>query len=147
MMRTFNKIFCSDRITIERSFGMTASKWKALLTAIPLKTLPNIILFLNVCFKLHNLCVDEFLCIKYKYPNNYIAGRSYPEPILPVNFGEFNSKHSNSRHVEYTEFTLCNEFNFTQTDLESMKRQVIKKFIEKEESSEVLKYIYNYLLF
>lgn len=112
MMRTFNKIFCSDRITVERTFGMAASKLRALLRAIPLKKLTSITLFLSVCFKLHNLCVDEYLCKKFKYSANYIAGRCYPHPILPTTYGEFLSSfpsNSHKRHLEYIDYMISQE--------------------------------------
>mmetsp|Transcript_1890 Transcript_1890/g.4409 ORF Transcript_1890/g.4409 Transcript_1890/m.4409 type:complete len:557 (-) Transcript_1890:2051-3721(-) len=86
MMRTFNKIFCSDRITIERTFGQLVRRWGILWGANPRTKFTEISLVLRVAVKLHNLCVDEFLCEKFGYESE--AGRrgeAYPTPRVPTN--------------------------------------------------------------
>jgi hypothetical protein len=67
MMRTPNKLFCSDRITIERALGQLVRRWAILWGAIPRTKFTEIQLVLRVAVKLHNLCVDEFLCEKFGY--------------------------------------------------------------------------------
>ena len=61
-MRVFNKVFCSDRITVERAYGQMTRKFLILWSESPLKTLKDINLSFSVCVKEHNLNVDEWLC-------------------------------------------------------------------------------------
>jgi len=94
MMRTFNKIFCSDRITIERAFGQMSRKWPIMWGAIPRNTLEDITLVMKVLVKLHNLCVDEFLCIRFGYMDGVLVDgelKMYPSPSLPRTYGQFMS--------------------------------------------------------
>ena len=84
MMRTFNKIFCSDRITIERAFGQLVRRWGILWLALPTRNFEEIQLILRVAVKLHNLCVDEWLCNKFGFLTEQgQRGERYPYPKLP----------------------------------------------------------------
>lgn len=83
-MRLFNKIFCLDRITIERAFGQLVRRWGVLWSALPRVRLQQIALLLRVCIKLHNLCVDEWLSEKYGFASeDGRSGRAYPHPQTP----------------------------------------------------------------
>ena len=91
LMRTFNKIFCSDRITIERAFGQLVRRWGILWAALPFQKLEEISLCMRVAVKLHNLCVDEFLCRKFEYATTEgVLGTEYPVPKLPTIIAEVN---------------------------------------------------------
>lgn len=84
-MRLFNKVFCSDRITIERAFGQLVRRWGILWLALPTGNLQEIALVQQVAVKLHNLCVDEWLCEKFGYlTEDGKAGTGYPHPKLPT---------------------------------------------------------------
>lgn len=81
-MRAFNKLFCSDRITIERAFGQLVRRWGVLWSALPRRRLREIALLLRVAVKLHNLCVDEWLCERYGYATEEgKEGTGYPMPV------------------------------------------------------------------
>jgi len=60
MMKAFNHLLSSQRITIERCFGMFVRKfgilWKALEYSLATNTL-----ILQVCAKLHNLCINHWM--------------------------------------------------------------------------------------
>jgi hypothetical protein len=85
VMRSFNKIFCSDRITAERTFGQLVRKWGMLWSALSFNTMADIQLCLRVCVKLHNLSVDDWLCNKFSYASPYgERGEDYPMPRLPL---------------------------------------------------------------
>lgn len=85
-MRAFNKLFCSDRITIERAFGQLVRRWGVLWSALPRRRLKEIALLLRVAVKLHNLCVDEWLCERYGYADEEgKAGTGYPHPVSVTN--------------------------------------------------------------
>ena len=64
-MRSFNKIFCSDRITIERTFGIFMRRYQLFWNAFPSENLDELRLVFRVACKLHNLCVDEWLLLKF----------------------------------------------------------------------------------
>lgn len=83
IMRTFNKIFCSDRITIERAFGQLVRRWGALWGAIPRTKFVDISLMIRVAVKLHNLYVDEWLCNRFGFLSGE-DGKSYPVPNIPT---------------------------------------------------------------
>jgi len=111
MMRTFNKIFCSDRITIERAFGQFVRHYPSLWGAIPRFTVSEIQLFVQVLAKLHNLCVDEFLCKRFGYSEGVLNEEretllSYPTPNMPKTYTDFCSKMPSRgwrRHVDNDE--------------------------------------------
>jgi len=110
MMRTFNKIFCSDRITIERAFGQLVRRFPALWLAIQRDNVYEIQLIVQVLAKLHNLCVDEFLCKRFGYTEDvlHMSGEepvlsAYPQPTMPKTYEEFLSKMPGSgwkRHAD-----------------------------------------------
>ena len=90
IMRTFNKVFCSDRITIERAFGQLVRRWGVLWGAIPRDKLEDIQLILRVAVKLHNLCVDEYLCHRFGYETTEgEEGTGYPTPKVPREAADF----------------------------------------------------------
>ena len=82
-MRLFNKVLCSDRITIERAFGQLVRRWGILWLALPTGNLQEIALVQQVAVKLHNLCVDEWLCEKLGYlTEDGAAGTAYLQSCL-----------------------------------------------------------------
>ena len=84
-MRTLNKIFCSDRITIERTFGIFMRRYQLFWNAFPSENLDELRLVFRVACKLHNLCVDEWLLLKFGSKHiDYDACIHYPYPNLPV---------------------------------------------------------------
>lgn len=63
--------------------------------AIPRTTLEDISLVMKVIVKLHNLCVDEFLCLRFGFMEGVLVDGEltrYPSPLMPRTFGEFMSK-------------------------------------------------------
>jgi len=120
-MRTFNKIFCSDRITIERAFGILVRRWAILWLALPTINMEEIQLILRVCVKLHNLCVDEWLCEKFGFATEEgRVGTGYPTPDLSgvvagtvVREGNMGSPFLPEPEInELQEAHLLNERNF-----------------------------------
>jgi hypothetical protein len=83
VMRSFNKLLCSDRIAIERCFGQMVRNWGILWGALPFGSMED--MFLRVCVKLHNLSVDDWLCNKFSYATaGGAAGTAYALPRLPT---------------------------------------------------------------
>jgi hypothetical protein len=100
-MRAFNKILCSDRITIERAFGQLVRRWPALWLELPFENLDDISLMIRVAVKLHNLCVDEFLCEKFGFASpDGDNGSGYPTPIMPTSVGQLLSAHNQQTEPE-----------------------------------------------
>ena len=91
-MRTFNKILCSDRIAIERAFGQLVRRWPAMWLALPFDNIEDINLMINVAVKLHNLCVDEFLCENFGFLTEAgETGTGYPTPRMPTNVSQLHA--------------------------------------------------------
>ena len=65
-MKAFNHILSSQRITIERAFGMMVMKWGILWKALNFDTDFNIKIIM-VCAKLHNFCIDDWKKKGYFY--------------------------------------------------------------------------------
>ena len=59
-MLAFNHILSSQRITIERAFGILVRKWGILWRPISFG-LPKVAKVVRVCAMLHNICVDRWL--------------------------------------------------------------------------------------
>jgi hypothetical protein len=74
-MLAFNHILSSQRITIERAFGMLVRRWGILWKPISfeLKKVPTIV---RVCAMLHNVCVDRFVA-------TYGHMRSADKQVIP----------------------------------------------------------------
>lgn len=73
-MYAFNFVLSSERITIERAFGMLVMKWGVLQTTLKWDLELNCDVILT-CVKLHNLCINEW--IKGKRANDYHFQRSF----------------------------------------------------------------------
>lgn len=58
-MKSFNHIMSSQRITIERAFGMFVRKWGILWRSLEYSEEINILIVI-VCAKLHNICIDSW---------------------------------------------------------------------------------------
>jgi hypothetical protein len=85
VMRSFNKLLCSDRIAIERCFGQMVRKWGILWGALPFGSMEDIQLCLRMCVKLHKLSVDDWLCNKFSSATaGGAAGTAYLLPRLPT---------------------------------------------------------------
>jgi hypothetical protein len=85
MMRTYNKIFCSDRITIERAFGIFMRRYPLFWIAYPSEDIEELRLVFRTACKLHNLCIDEWLLLRFGPRDlDYVGGTDYPHPKLPV---------------------------------------------------------------
>jgi hypothetical protein len=86
MMRSFNQIFCSQRITIERAFGQLVRKFGILWGPIIFNSIDRVPLILTACAHLHNLSVDSFLVGKFGRDMDAADAHSdnpYPTPKLP----------------------------------------------------------------
>jgi hypothetical protein len=73
-MTAFNFILSSERITIERAFGMLVMKWGILQKSLKYSLKLNAQIIMT-CVKLHNLCVDEW--IETKREDDYDFQRSF----------------------------------------------------------------------
>ena len=59
-MKAFNVILSSERITIERAFGMYVRKWGILWRPLEYSVKDNA-LILKVCAKLHNFSINNWM--------------------------------------------------------------------------------------
>jgi len=59
MMRTFNHVLSSRRITVERAFGILVRRWGCLWSALERRD-KDCLLMIIVCVKLHNICVARW---------------------------------------------------------------------------------------
>ena len=59
-MKAFNNILSSERITIERAFGMYVRKWGILWRPLEYSVKDNV-LILKTCAKLHNLSINHWM--------------------------------------------------------------------------------------
>ena len=85
-MRSFNQIFCSQRIIIERAFGQLVRKFGILWGPIIFNSIHKVPLILTACAHLHNLSVDSYLVEKFGRDMNAADAHSdnpYPTPKLP----------------------------------------------------------------
>jgi hypothetical protein len=64
MMRAFNHVLCSRRITIERAFGILIRRFGCLWSALERRD-QKCALMVIVCVKLHNICVNRW---RVKHP-------------------------------------------------------------------------------
>ena len=89
MMRVFNQIFCSQRITIERALGQYVRKWGIVWSPQVFNDLDKIPLVITACAHLHNLAVDRWLVEKFSETKENISDAGdnycykYPTPKLP----------------------------------------------------------------
>lgn len=60
IMRTFNHVLSSQRISIERAFGQLVRRWGILWCANSSR-LASVSVIVLVCAKLHNICVDRWM--------------------------------------------------------------------------------------
>lgn len=67
-MRAFNNILSSERITIERAFGIMTRKWGILWRPLEYGLQMNT-LILKTCAKLHNFCINSWM----KHGSDYVA--------------------------------------------------------------------------
>jgi hypothetical protein len=75
-MLAFNNVLSSQRITIERAFGILVRRWGILWRPIAY-SLYRVARIARVCAMLHNICVDRWLL---KHPRPYVNDkRSWPD--------------------------------------------------------------------
>lgn len=75
-MLAFNNILSSQRITIERAFGILVRRWGILWRPITYR-LDKIATIARVCAMLHNICVDRWLLSKPRFYVNQV--RQWPD--------------------------------------------------------------------
>lgn len=87
-MLAFNNVLSSQRITIERAFGILVRRWGILWRPISysLTKVPKII---RVCAMLHNVCVDRWLI---KHPRVHITNGeiAYPDVLEHYELDDMN---------------------------------------------------------
>ena len=59
-MRTFNNVLSSQRITVERAFGMLVRRWGCFWSAFERRE-RQALLMIMVCVKLHNICILRWM--------------------------------------------------------------------------------------
>ena len=75
-MLSFNNILSSQRITIERAFGILVQRWGILWRPITYR-LDKVATIVRVCAMLHNICVDRWLLSKPRCYVNRV--RQWPD--------------------------------------------------------------------
>ena len=75
-MLAFNNILSSQKITIERAFGILVRRWGILWRPITYR-LDKIATIARVCAMLHNICVDRWLLSKPRFYVNQV--RQWPD--------------------------------------------------------------------
>jgi DDE superfamily endonuclease len=99
-MLSFNNILSSQRITIERAFGILVRRWGILWKPITFQ-LNKIATIVRACAMLHNICVDRWLLSK---PRSYVnkvrqwpdvPGQEFVEDPMPEDESIIERLHNN----------------------------------------------------
>ena len=119
LMNTFDLVLCSERITVERGFGMLTMKWGVLQKPLrwDLQTNCDVIM---TCALLHNLCIDDWVSNTRK-SGDYEFQRSI--------VGEVEELGTNLDNFDNLRIPYPNNSVLERASTSTKKRLLVTKFI------------------
>ena len=106
-MKCFNNYLSSQRITIERAFGMLIRKWGILWSPLEHSLEVNC-LIVKVCTKLHNVCINTWMKKGAKKEQIHLIDRRYMQ------------KRDAGAFLGWTVSDSLSEFDITENDVQHM---------------------------